>query len=1004
MKNKSIIVPMFLACALASVIVHAEELIIKRVPVKPDTAYCLNFKAQTAADGASWFIRIYSKRGELPISGCYECNWQKIIPGKDVYEHRFSTTNDAHELVFGITYKGSKPLIEGVSLKEIIPSNMLINGDFALGADNYCGWNETYNVKLVPNGSSNTLHLNNNGYALSDPVPVVGGGKYRLSRGSLRPTNILVLDKNLHLEQVINPNHRKPVMQFPENAAYVRFFYKTWFDHIPSYREITIKKAGLRQVGNTPRQLLDRPRFAGEIILGVNSDSRELRAARELQYWIGQISGKDIPVLAEASASKGDKFFIGSRWAKKYKKDLQYLKDSDGYAVRRDGDNIYIFGANPRGSLFGVYALLERNSDIIWPRPNPEMDAVFSKQLGLKFAQTDFRSRPVFKVRILQFAGGHDKQAHYHQDWTGRNGCNTPFKFDRGFKYLQWRQGALLGHGGFMISNFLGLKDKDLTIYPLIDGKRKVDRWRQPCYTNPAVPEKIAAKAREMLKCVPGKKIEYFSINIGDNWGVCSCPECMKPIKLADGSLLKPKSPKSTIDPLFFSTRHFMMLNKVAEKLAKDYPELKVDTHAYIFTAEPPKVKINSAIVPEFAAYPTSNEMYPILEQNTAQSKIWPQRFKQWMQKYDNCLGCFGYYYPDGFNLIADTAAADYRALADNKPYQVHTEGMSFDYDKRITSWDADACEKWIIAKLMWDPHQDPKKLREIYISRTYKEAAPVMRKFYALLRKAWELQKKRKLFINCHTPSNTMFEKFIVESGIEKPARKLLAQAVKAAKNPVSKRIIERMLVKFDACAKSLNRNNLPLVEEASTEWNDFASTHWQKALLFNKFKVLPDWRSVKKATLAKHKTTVALMHDAKNIYVKITADSKNPPAAVTPAINVFPKNDRVAIVLRVGRKCYYYTVGADGGAYAVENWGANHSWKSNWLIKYKVLKNAWGVMLKIPMSELNLNSDNADVDIKLSRTVGTDTADYEESTYNGRSIFNNKKLLRTPLIINSK
>lgn len=982
----------------------AKELQIKKIPVEPDTAYRLSFKAECGKPGSRWFIRIFNQHNELPVSGCYEYAWQQIVPGKKDYQHLFLTEGKAKELNFGIIHSGAEPAVSEIVLTKITPENMLVNGDFSAGPANYSGWNETYNVKLVPNGSGNALHLNNNGYALSDPAPVAGGGKYEFSSGSLRPTNLLVLDKNLHLEQVINPNYKKPVMQLPENAAYVRFFYKTWFDHIPSYREITVKQAGLRQVDKTPRQVVDCPRFAGEIILGANSDPRELRAARELQYWIGQISGKDIPVLAEASAAKGDKFFIGSRWAQKYIKDLQYLKDSDGYAVRRDGDDIYIFGADPRGSLFGVYALLEKNSDIIWPRPNPEMAAVFSRQPELKFTKTDFCSRPVFKVRILQFSGGHDKQAHYHQDWTGRNGCNTPFKFDRGFYYLQWRQGALLGHGGFMISNFLGLKDKDLTIYPLIDGKRKVDRWRQPCYSNPAVPEKIAAKAREMLKCAPGKRIEYFSINIGDNWGVCSCPECMKPIRLADGGLLKPKSPKSTFDPLFFSTRHFMMLNKVAEKLAKDYPGLKIDTHAYIFTAEPPKVKINSAIVPEFAAYPTSNEMYPILEQNTAQSKIWPRRFKRWMKDYDNCLGCFGYYYPDGFNLIADTAAADYKALADNKPYQVHTEGMSFDYDQHITGWDADACEKWIIARLMWDPHQDPEKLRHIYISRTYQEAAPEMRKFYSLLRKAWEFQKKRGLFINCHTPANTMFEKFIVESGIEKPARELLVQAVKAAKNPVSKRIIERMLVKFDSCAKSLNRNNLPLVEEAGTEWNDFASTHWQKALSFDKFKVLPDWRSVKKDALAKHKTSVALMHDAKNIYVRITADSKNPPAAPTPAINVFPKGDRVAIVLRVGRKYYYYTVGVDGGAYAVENWGANHSWKSSWQVKYKTLENAWGAMIKIPMSELNLNPDNTDADIKLSRTVGTGTADYEESTYNGRSIFNNKKLLRTPLIINSK
>ncbi len=982
-----------LVCVLA-LSLWAEELVIKTFKVEPDTAYDLTFKMKCTEPGARWFLRISNQRGELPVDGCYEYDWQRIVPEKDSYRHLFSTLHDAHELSFGVIYAGAKPEASDVSLVKTTLENGLINGNFAAGSDNYSGWSETYNTKL-----EHVLHINNNGYALSDPIPVAGGGKYSLNKGSSRPALLLILDRNLHLERVITPDHKAPVMTMPEKAAYVRFFYKTSFDHIPVYREIDVKEAGLQQVDNSPRKLSEAPLFDGEIVLGANSDPREMRAARELQYWVEQISGKEMPLLAVPSSKANEKIFVGRKWAEKFTDDLKYLEDSDGYAVRRSGKNIYIFGADPRGTLFGVYALLEKNSDIIWPRPNPEMAAVFSVNSDLKFSESDFRSRPAFKVRQLQFAGGHDQAAYFHQDWAGRNGVNTPLKFDRGFPYLLWRQGAMLGHGGFMISNFLGINDKDQTIYPLVDGRRQPNRWLQPCYTNPTVPEKIAAKAREMLKSVPGKKIERFTINIGDNWGVCACPECMKPITLADGSTLSPKSPRSTVDPLFFSTRHFMMLNEVAAKLAGDYPNLKIGTHAYIFTAEPPKVKIHPMIVPEFAAYPTSNTMYPILEQNTEQSKMWPRRFKAWMNDYDNLLGCFGYYYTDGFNLFADSAAADYRALADNKPYQVHTEGLMFDYDDRPVNWDADASEKWIIARLMWDPGQDPRKLRETYITRTYQDTAPLMRRFNDLLQKSWEERKKENFFINCHSSGNVIFEKLFVEPGIEKTARELLQQAAAVAKNPASKRIIERMLKRFDSYAAGLNRNYLPLVEESTAEWSDFTSPHWFKALVMADFKVQPDWRPVRQEIPSKYPAEVRFMRDKANLYVRINAVS--PEKYTQSKANVFPKNDRVELVFRSDKETYYYAVGPGGETYAVADWGADRKWKSIWEVKFTPLPDGWGAMLKIPLAELKMDVAEPDVDVKLGRTLFPGTEKFEHSTYNGKSIFNSHKQLRTPLIM---
>lgn len=49
--------------------------------------------------------------------------------------------------------------------------------------------------------------------------------------------------------------------------------------------------------------------------------------------------------------------------------DFKALEGTDGYAVRTRGGALYFVADNPKGFVNGVHRWLERNSDIIWPRP-----------------------------------------------------------------------------------------------------------------------------------------------------------------------------------------------------------------------------------------------------------------------------------------------------------------------------------------------------------------------------------------------------------------------------------------------------------------------------------------------------------------------------------------------------------------------------------------------------------------------------------------------------------
>jgi len=979
---------------------QAKDVLVKELPVKPDTCYRLSFKAAAPGKGATWLLRVSNQQGELPYDGCHERDWQQINPGKVAYTHSFRTSSDAASVWFGLRSEGQPPQISAVTLEQITPHAMLINGNFAAGKGDYSGWTEHFNAVFVEEKGKPALKVEHNGYALTDPAPVAGGGEYRYAPGSTTATSILAYDADMHLIGIVTYDRKVAIITMPKDAAHVRLLYQTWWDHIPMYRTKTITSVGLLQAKANQRAIkTDVPRFPGEIILDGGCDAREEHAARELQYWIKQITGKRIPVLAAASASANTKIYLGAKWASEYSDDLKYLAGSDGYAVRRNGNIIHLFGAEPRGALFGVYGWLEKNTDIIWPRPNPEFTAVFSKVSDIQFTHSNYRSRPAFKIRELSISGG-DRNKSLSQDWRGRNGVNTPMMMGKGFQYLRWRSGALIGVGGGFIGTFMGL-DQDEEMYPLIAGNRWRSVWRQPCYTNPKVPKVIANKARQLLASVPGKKVEYLIARVGDNWDVCACPNCMAPIKLADGTLLKPKSTSSIKDPLFFSTRNFMMLNRIAENLAGDYPDLKIYTHAYIFAAEPPKVKLHPSIVPEFAAYPTKNERYPVLSQPPGRGEVWGRRLRQWGAEQGDHVnfGWFGYYYTNGFNAMADTAGPDYKALADMGGIQVHTEGCWGDTDQ-LSAWDVDGPEKWVIAKLMWDPSQNPAALRDEYIKRTYQDAAPRMREFYQLINDSWH-DKANKTSVNCHTASNDLFEAFIIKPGLEKRARNILVEAQKLATNPKPQKMIQRTLAQFDAYAGALNRIFIPLVPEATNEWSNHESPHWYKAISVGDFTKVANWQPLPEDKLAKHKTKVSMMRDKENIYFKVDAFVEKPlPAKRIATTDAFPKGDRVEILLRSGSHTHYIAVGDDGGTYYLKDWNLKWSWKSNAKVRYARLDKSWTALIAIPMGDLELNREAPDLDGKFCRVFATGSPDREESTYNGRGIFRSHKLLRNPLL----
>jgi len=353
-------------------------------------------------------------------------------------------------------------------------------------------------------------------------------------------------------------------------------------------------------------QISESGQAKSEIIVDEKASSTVRFAAEELQVWIEKISGAKVPILNVPGLAK-NKIILGcpseSELIKnstgKYQADLDKLKDNDGYAIRTEGDNIYIFASKPKGVLNGVFRFLFKNTDIIWARPNPEYGTVYSINPNLQFNQTDYIDIPKFVLRgwfmLLLFNA---KGIPESELWEVRNCCNWNSGNVPPARQELWQKFGFVpehGSGHNIVGKYITEKkyfDKHPEFFIMKDGERvrpsKFSGLTQLCFSNQEMTNAFIKELDEQIKVNPF--YESYRIMIEDTWNSCECPECMKPITLPDGSIVNQK------DVDFRSTQFFIWLNQIASDFYKKCPDKKILTFGYYFTEIPPRVKISPNI------------------------------------------------------------------------------------------------------------------------------------------------------------------------------------------------------------------------------------------------------------------------------------------------------------------------------------------------------------------------------------------------------------------------
>jgi hypothetical protein len=614
-----------------------------------------------------------------------------------------------------------------------------------------------------------------------------------------------------------------------------------------------------------------------EIIVSAQADATGKFAAQELQYWVKQISGAELPLLNAATAGDNVKIYLGKEFAGKYETDLAALKDTDGYAVRNDGRNIYIFGGAAKGVLNGVYNFLERNTDIIWARP-ADFGTVFTPSATIKVSQSDYCDKPVFAIRGWTICCLSQQQYNLPTElWMVHNGCNSlALSSIKEYLPLRVKHGFQIEFGGGHNLNSLYMPankyfNEHPDFYCQIDGKRRpgsIDN--QLCFTNPKMTEAFTGELFEKIKAAPDC-VNAFNVMIEDNWNVCECNECTRPIRLPDGTML------DSNDKAFRSTQFFMFLNKVAEETYKQYPDKRINTYGYFFTVAPPKIRIHDIISVRYCPA-VKNDKEPVCGPS---NQKWKNGIDEWVKASGNITwreyyGCASYF-P---RPLADVVAPDLCYLSKqgwNKVYAEILPDCGNKYKNKVlaNTWDVSAMDFWVITRLYWNPNQNVEQLRKYYLNRTYHQAAPAMERYYAAVRKSW-YEDNAPSFYNDSEVVNA--EKYILKKGLENFCREALTEAENKAAEPNIRTMVQRHRARFEEWMKEAKAHSspeitVPYVADAVSGSADINNAVWEKAAQLDDLKVMGNPKQQ-----ADPATVIKLMHDRKNLYIALKCIDKDP------------------------------------------------------------------------------------------------------------------------------
>ncbi len=459
----------------------------------------------------------------------------------------------------------------------------------------------------------------------------------------------------------------------------------------------------------------------------------EITAVKELSDYLSKITGAAFQVIEEKEIeADSHAIYVGPTiFAQKHGIDIKKLGEEESILSTVEG-NLILTGGRPRGTLYAVYELLEKELGCRWYTPWYEK---VPKQADLKIKPLQEQIKPHFMVRDGGSDFWRDDQTFFDKE--------TFKRFDEQYKWYIVRNRINGGFYGRTLAEDVGgyvrkagresshsffayvPAQRYFRDHPEYFSERNGKRVRSTahdgnhiCLTNPSVLDIVIAGVKEDIRTNPDGKYISVSVNDGGCETICDCKNCRAAAgKEGESGLL-----------LWF-------VNQVADAIKDEYPDKYIVTLAYIATKDPPKrivARDNVIVWITKGTYSCkvylpkgieSSELDSIRQWTKYAKHIWIWDYgtsSWWMQHY---LKPMTWKMTQQFKLAKELDVID----------GIFMDHHNMTYEEPPNQFYELDC--WIYAHLCREPGMDLDMLIDDFLSGYFGQAAPHLRKYLNLVR-----------------------------------------------------------------------------------------------------------------------------------------------------------------------------------------------------------------------------------------------------------------------------
>jgi hypothetical protein len=430
-------------------------------------------------------------------------------------------------------------------------------------------------------------------------------------------------------------------------------------------------------------------------------------AAQELQMFLQQISGAKLPIVSDRQPPTGREILVGpSARLRQIAPELDLAAlGPEGYWLLTVGDRLVIAGGPPRGTLYGVYGLLEDHLGCRWF--TPEVSRI---PACARLAIGPLRER---RVPVLEYREPYTRDC-FDGDWCARNRVNSSAAS------LEAKHGGKIRFAdGFFVHTFNRLVppekyfDRHPEYFSLVGGKR-LRQETQLCTTSPEVVRLCSEAIRRAMREQPEATV--FSVSQNDCGNYCQCERCQA-LARAEGSQIAPV---------------LALVNRVAESIEREFPGRSIETLAYQWTRHAPRtLRPRPNVIVRLCSIECCFS-HPLATCDSAANRAFREDAAAWAKVADR-LWVWDYVTDFSHYLLP---FPNQRVRRENIRFFVrHNVRGIFEQDTYDTPGsELAALGGYVTAKFLWNPDYDEQTAFREFLSGYYGRADEPIRRYLDLL------------------------------------------------------------------------------------------------------------------------------------------------------------------------------------------------------------------------------------------------------------------------------